>query len=227
MSFFVSLMLMAAFAFSLRKPLSRHPVPFYVLAAIVAAVGIYFTYYPSPNAVLRVMAFAIQKGHIGFSLFGIVMFVGIFEKGSRTRNLFAPVRAELSIMAAILIVGHFVPYLGGYLELLGAFSKLPFNTIASLLAAFVMLILLAILTVTSINAIKRKIDMHTWTLIQRWAYVFFGLIYFHLLGYLLPPALSGAVGPQINLAIYSVLFLLYVSFKTRRALLDRKAMPDG
>lgn len=223
MSLIVSLIIMTLVAILIRKPLKRFPVVFYVLALLASALGVYFTLYTNPNAAVRAVAFAVQKGHVGFALFAVVMFVGIFSNDSRVRRYFNPVRAELSIMAAILIAGHFCLYLRNYMFVLGDFASVKTNVLFSLIIALVILALLIVLTFTSFNAIKRKMKPKTWKRVQTFAYVFFGLIYLHMLGYLLPAALSGSARAITNVAVYSVIFLVYVVLRTRKAVADKKS----
>lgn len=226
MSLLMSLVVVLAFALIFRKQIKRFPVVFYVLAAGVSAAGIYFTMTPNSNEVIRAAAFAVQKGHVGFAMFALVMFVGVFDKGSSVRRLFNPIRAELSIMGALLIIGHFALYLSNYLSMAAAIFSLQINLLISLCIAFVMLILLILLTVTSINQVKQRMTARTWKRVQLLAYVFFGLIFFHLFGYLIGSAMNGSPATLVNLVIYSVVFIAYGVLRVRKAVVDKKKEQD-
>jgi DMSO/TMAO reductase YedYZ heme-binding membrane subunit len=221
MSLIISLIAAAALAISCAKPLKQAPWAFYLLAALVAAAGVYFTYSPLPNPVLRSVVFAIQKGQVAFALFAVVMFTGVLAQDSKARRHLGPVRAELSIMAAVLIVAHFVPYLSNYLGYAASLLTLRPSILSSLAAALVMLVLLALLTVTSINAVKRRMDAGRWKALQRLAYPFFALILLHLLGYLLIPALNGAPRAILEVVVYLLVFAAYTALRIRKALTDR------
>ena len=57
---------------------------------------------------------------------------------------------------------------------------------------------------------------------QKWAYVFFGLVYVRLVSILLPSAFHGGSSAQLSIAIYTILFSVYVALGLRRAVIDRK-----
>jgi DMSO/TMAO reductase YedYZ heme-binding membrane subunit len=222
MSLIISLLVMTALAAAIRVPLGRLPLLFYGLACAVSVAGIYLTLFTHPHALIRAFAFAVQKGHLGFSLFAVVMYIGVFDARSPIRRFFNPVRAELSIIAAILIAGHFILYLRTYLVLMGDIFSLRWSILTALAIALILLTLLIVLTVSSFNAVKRKMRPATWKKLQKLAYLFFGLVYLHLLGYLLPPALSGSVTAMTNVAVYSVLFGAYAVLRVRKALRERR-----
>lgn len=221
MSFAISIIIAVVFSIVFRKPLQRSPWVFYILAVLICAAGIYLTYSPLSNQIVRVIAYAIQKGHLGLALFAVVMFVGVFDRNSVVRRYFTPVRAELSIVASILIVGHLAPYLGNYFGHISSFFSLRPSIISSLIIALILLVLLILLFLTSFNFVKKKMDAGKWKSVQKLAYPFFGLIFFHLFGYLLIPTLSGSATALINVIIYGLLFILYSGLRVRRALLDR------
>jgi DMSO/TMAO reductase YedYZ heme-binding membrane subunit len=52
--------------------------------------------------------------------------------------------------------------------------------------------------------------------------VFFGLVFFHLLGFLLIPALGGSTSALINVVIYSFVFVLYLVLRVKRTLADKR-----
>jgi DMSO/TMAO reductase YedYZ heme-binding membrane subunit len=213
---------MLLFAVVLNKPLKRYPVLFYILALLISAAGVYLTLTPNPNPVLRAFAFALQKGHLGFAAFTLVMYIGVFSSSNPLRRILMPVRGELSIIASLLILGHLTPYLSNYLSLAAGLFSLQLNIQFSLIIAFVMLILLIPLTVTSFNVVKKRMGASRWKTIQRFAYLFFGLVFFHLLGYLSVPALNGSINALISMIVYTVIFAVYMVARIRKANLDKR-----
>ena len=125
---------------------------------------------PSPGGMVRALAYAIQKGHPGFSMLALVMFVGVFDRKSVVRRALGPVRGELSIIGAILMLAHAVPYLANYLAMAGAVFSLKPSVQMSLALAVVLLFLLGVLAVTSIKALSVRMDARTWKRIQRLVY---------------------------------------------------------
>jgi DMSO/TMAO reductase YedYZ heme-binding membrane subunit len=217
----------AIFSVLCPRPLKKTPWLFYLLAAAISVGAVYLTYHPFGNQLVCSLVYAVQKGHLAFSFFTVVMFVGAFGRSSIVRRHLNPVRAELSIMAALLIVGHFVPYLSNYLSYAAGLLSLRPGILSSLAISVILLVLLAVLTVTSLNAIRKRMDGGHWKTLQRFSYVFFGLIFFHMLGYLAIPALSGSGRAMLNMGIYAAIFLIYAVLRIRRALLDRKAPVDA
>lgn len=203
-----------------RGAIKRLPVAFYLIAGLVAALGIYFTYNPGPSGLVRAIIFAVQKGHIGFALLAVVMFVGVFDRSSAVRRALGPIRGELSIMGAILMLGHAVPYVANYLSMTGALLSLKPTVQASLCIAVVLLALLGVLAITSIKALRARMDARTWKRVQMLAYPFFLLIFLHLLGYLLVPLKAGSLGILVGLGFYGVVLILYLVLRARRFVLD-------
>ena len=69
---------------------------------------------------------------LGFALFALVMYIGALPEGSKARQMLMPIRGELSIIAAILTVGHVANYLGTYLaDILSGFAGMSAGMVAS------------------------------------------------------------------------------------------------
>lgn len=227
MSQVVTLALAAAFVALFRKPIKAHPSVWYVAAAAVACVGVYFTYSPAASGALRALAYAIQKGHLGFAFLVVVMFVGVFRDGSAVRKALQPIRGELSIIATILMTAHVVPYVASYAGMAGSLGSLKPSVLASLGIAAVIIVLLAVLAVTSLRAVKQAMQANSWKRVQWLAYVFFGLVFFHMLGYMLVPVRAGSPEPTITLAFYVVVYATYAGARVRKLVMDRGAMRKG
>lgn len=107
-----------------------------------------------------------------------------------------PIRAELSIIACILCLGHMAVYLGSYLPRLLGNASINSNVAVAFGVAVALFVLLALLGVTSLGIVKRAMSSRRWTRIQRFAYLFFALIFCHLALMLLPAALHGGVAAK-------------------------------
>ena len=64
----------------------------------------------------------------------------------------------------------------------------------------------------------------SWKRLQRWAYVFFGLVYVHLMLMLAPAASRGGEAALVTVAVYTVVFGAYAVLRVRRALIDRRVV---
>lgn len=223
MSLIVSALCVVLFVCVAHSPLRAHPVPFYSVAVLLGVFGVYFTFNPNGSEIMRAVAFAVQKGHVGFSLLAFVMFIGVFDKKSKIRQMLMPLRKALSIMGGILMCAHFIPYCAGYISMVGNFFSLRPSIAMSLVVAVVLVALLFVLVVTSFDVVRKCMKATSWKRVQSLSYVFFGLVFVHLLGYLLVSALGGSVMAAFNCALYGLVFGAYAVLRVRRALLDRKS----
>ncbi|MDR2587302.1 MAG: hypothetical protein LBC23_03460 [Coriobacteriales bacterium] len=215
MSILLSLISASLIAVLLSRAIRRMPLLFYV-AALLAVVAFLLFSAPTTNLLLRPLQDLIQKGHLAFAFFAVVMFVGVLRDDSALGRRLIPIRGELSLIGSILICGHFAPLLANYIGLAEHFFRLRPNLMTGLLLSGVLLVLFAVLTVSSLRRVRSALDIRLWRRVQRFAYLFFGLIYLHILGYLLVPALQGATTARDSIIVYSVVFALYLILRLRR-----------
>ena len=96
--------------------------------------------------------------------------------------------------------------------------------IASFVVSSLLIVLLAALTVTSFNAVKTRMSSDAWKRLQKTAYVFFGLVYVHLMLMLAPAASRGGEAAVASVAVCTVVFGAYAALRVRRAFVDRRAV---
>lgn len=211
MELIISLIISVAFAVAFKAPLKKAPWVFYLIAVAICAVfcsQIMFKY--TPDLAITLYPY-MQRGLIGFGLIVVVMFIGVFPTGSAPRKYLMPIRGELSIVACILIIGHvvnyFVSYFGRFLE---GFAGLQMNEIASFVVSFILVLLLAVLTVTSFNFVRKSMKSSTWKKIQIWAYPFFALTYLHIILILVTPNFSVDSKAFLAVVVYTVIMVAYV-----------------
>ena len=111
-------------------------------------------------------------------------------------------------------MGSYAPRLGGTLGV---------NVVSALVVALALLVLLLVLGVTSFGFVKKHMRTEGGKRLQRWAYVFFGLAYVHLMLMLAPAASRGGEAAVASVAVYTVIFGAYAALRVRRALVDRRA----
>ncbi len=228
MMILVALLIAGAFIALFGRTLKTHPIPFYAIAVVLDLLLLYGYANPLPPLVWAGLLVFVQRCLLAQALLVIVMFVGVLGEGSRVRRHLMPIRGELSVVAAILVLGHAVPHLPYLGRVLGDLGGVPPSRAASFLISAVLLVFLAALTVTSFRAVRRCMNARTWKRVQLLAYPFFGLIYVHLFLVLLAPALSGSAEALTRILIYTVVFLLYGVLRVRRACTQRRReVPDG
>ncbi len=96
--------------------------------------------------------------------------------------------------------------------------------LGALVVALALLVLLLVLGVTSFGFVERRMRTESWKRLQRWAYVFFGLVYVHLMLMLAPAASRGGEAALVTVAVYTVVFGAYAVLRVRRAFVDRRAV---
>jgi DMSO/TMAO reductase YedYZ heme-binding membrane subunit len=209
--FLITLACAIAFAFVFRTPLKKAPWVFYLIALVLVVLFVARASIGFPVYVERPIFYLMQKCTTAEALFVIVMYIGVLGDKSRIRAYLMPVRAELSILACLLALGHIVNYLMSFIpQVLGAGTSLRINILFSIGLAVLLVILLVVLGVTSFSAIKRAMSTVSWKRVQWFAYPFFLLTYVHILLFLLPSALSGAATAQFSVIVYSVVFIAYI-----------------
>lgn len=221
MRFLLALVVSFILVVACAKPLRKHPIPFYIGA--VALVGLYIW---GMQTGIRGEAWSVfqplmQRCALAFMLFSVVMFVGVLGDKNPLRTRLMPIRRQLSILACIFAVGHIVFYASSYVpRLSNAFSD---NLAFSLGLATLITALMAVLWVTSAQAVKHSLKAATWKTIQRLAYPFYLLTYVHLALLLMPSAMVGNQVAVISIIVYSVVVGAYVILRVGRALGDRAA----
>ena len=223
MTFLLVLAVTVVASFALREPIRRWPWIFYVLALAADVAFLAASYGLLPRDVWMLLNKPMQKASIALALFAVVMYIGVFPRDSKVSHWLRPIRAQLSIIACLLIAGHMAMFLGSYVVRLFNGSVMKPNVLASFLIAVLLLVLVVVLGVTSFKVVKRHMTPKTWKNIQRWAYPFFVLAYAHVLLMLLPAAARGGANAKESIIVYSVVFGVYFVARIVRAVLDRKA----
>lgn len=199
-------------AFPLAGALKRHPVPFYAvaLALVVGYLAYQYggAYVRGATAVLDV----IRKGYLACMLLAVVMFIGVFDEGSAVRRRLQPVRAELSILSSILVLGHVLAYLPIYLPRLGAIFSSHVGMSLAVVVAIVLVVVYALLSVTSLRAVRTRMPYRTWKGLQRLSYAMVALLMLHIALALGRPAFAArgsSTSALVALCVYAVLVVAY------------------
>lgn len=223
MNLLFSLALAAAFVWLGGKALRTRPAPFYTAAALLSAVviGLYWAgpAFLAPQLRTRL---PILLGAFGTACFILVMLPGALPNGHVLMKKLMPIRGELSIFACLLTLGHNLSYGKNYFAPGYLFSG-PVNT--TKVAAWISVVLIAlmlVLTVTSVKRIRRRMEPKHWKALQRWAYLFYALLYLHVLLLTIPPLLKGRTSYLPNLLVYSGVYLSYAVCRIQKAVLVKR-----
>ena len=211
---------------ALREPIKRAPWVFYLVAAALNVVLLAGMAPSLPAALRDLLILVMQKGALGVSLFAVVMWIGVLSRDGWASRWLRPIRAELSIMACILITGHMLTYMRAYLSMISAGGALKAQMIAALCVSQVLLVLILVLGVTSARFVKRRMGARTWKKIQVWAYLFYGLVLAHMSLALGASAVGGGTAARVTLAVYGMVFGGYIIARVWRAMIDRRDKVD-
>ena len=214
----ISLIIVSLFIYFLKDSLKKHAGIYYIGAAVISIAVFLIGFLPMPlflkNNILGIFA----KGSLGTVMFVAVMYAGALPKGNKLIAPLMKIRGELSITAAILVLCHNFTYGMTYFRML--FTKTSLLSATQLAAAVISLVLIAImlvLTVTSFPSVRKKMQAKKWKQLQRTAYVFYGLMYVHIMLINIPYARLGLGTYIANVVIYSIVFLGYAAMRIAKA----------
>lgn len=224
MMMLVCLVLAFAFAIVFKKPLKKAPWVFYLLTIAFDVVLFYSAQLNLPRWFYSTVIMANGRCLFAFGLFTVVMFIGAMKDGSKLERWLHPIRAELSILAALLALGHMVRYANIYsLRIITNPAAQANGMLVSFVIAILLTIMLVLLTVTSFKFVKHHMKASVWKGLQRLAYPFFVLIYAHVLLIILRPLLTGASGAVESAVVYGAVVLVYVVMRVLRYRQDKAA----
>lgn len=229
MNFLISLIIAIGLVAIGRNFIKKHSTLCYVISTVISILLMFGVYtgklFALPqNAFTTYVLPIFTKSAFSTSLFVIVMYTGAFKNGSSLIKFLMPIRAELSIIASILTLAHNI-----------SFAKFHFVTLftnpASMepnvrAAAAISVILIAImlpLMITSFPSIRRKMVPKNWKKLQKTAYIFYGLIYAHVMLLMVPTALTGNTTYIFNVALYTIVFLTYAVMRVSKAYAKKSA----
>ena len=214
----ISLIIVSLFIYFLKDSLKKHAGIYYIGAAVISIAVFLIGFLPMPlflkNNILGIFA----KGSLGTAMFVAVMYAGALPKGSKLIAQLMKIRGELSITAAILVLCHNFTYGITYFKML--FIKpeaLSATQFTAAIISLVLIIIMIVLTVTSFQAVRKKMQAKKWKQLQRTAYVFYGLMYVHIMLINIPYARLGLGTYIANVVIYSIVFLGYAAMRIAKA----------
>lgn len=214
----ISLIIVSLFIYFLKGSLKKHAGIYYIGAAVISIAVFLLEFLPMPLFVKNNILGIFAKGSIGTAMFVAVMYTGALPKGNKLIAPLMKIRGELSITAAILVLCHNFTYGITYFKML--FIKpeaLSATQLTAAIISLVLIIIMLVLTVTSFQAVRKKMKAKKWKQLQRTAYVFYGLMYVHIMLINIPYARLGLGTYIANVVIYSIVFLGYAAMRIAKA----------
>ncbi len=221
----IALVIASLFTYFLKDRLKQYPNIFYIGAAVVTIVIFSLRTVAMPLFVRQNIVGIFAKGTIGTAFFIIVMVTGALPRGSKLIGPLMRIRGELSIMAAILVLSHNLTYGMTYFKMLfSAPAALPAAQRCAAAISLILTVLMIGLTVISFPAVRKKMNPKKWKQLQRSAYVFYGLLYVHIMLINIPYARMGLRMYAVNVLVYSIVFAGYAAMRIRKWVLTKN--PD-
>ncbi len=222
MLFIVSLILAALFAFLCKKAIKKYPTIFYIAAAVISVAVTFIDLRSLPTAAQSIVEL-FSRGVFATALWCVIMWLGALPNGSAPMKALMPIRGELSIFAAILTLGHNIGFGKTYfVRMFTTPESMKPTPLAAGTLSLIMLIIMLPLTILSIKSLRKKLSAKLWKRIQRAAYLFYAMIYVHVIILFLPSAKLGRLEYQISVVAYSIVFITYAVCRVYKAVTKKK-----
>ena len=206
------------------KALKKKPAVLYGICILLSLVSIF---YPREGGLPFLDFFfkkIMQRGVLAGSLFIWVMLAPVLPKSFSGRKTIYLLRGEMAICASLITLAHNLAFGGKYFGAL--FLGQGHISLMELHAAIVsclMILLLIPLTVTSFQAVRRKMQGKTWKKLQNWSYLFYLLLYLHIFFIYQGALIRGKGEYFFTLMIYSFIFGFYGFLRIRQYRIQKES----
>lgn len=213
----ISLVLAFVFAIALNQSIRKHSLVWYGVSIVIVILewffydlGIRETF---PDWFTTYFVNIFKRGVFPVALFVLIMFVGVLNPNWTVTKKLRKIRGRLSIIACYLTYGHLLIY--GKTHFVKLFTNPGAMQLHHLIAAILSLLMLGIMTpllITSFKWVRKQMNGATWKKIHRSAYLFFALIYLHVMVLFIPNANRKA----LDIIVYTIVFGSYFLLKLRK-----------
>ena len=206
------------------KALKKKPAVLYGICILLSLVSIF---YPREGGLPFLDFFfkkIMQRGVLAGSLFIWVMLAPVLPKSFSGRKTIYLLRGEMAICASLITLAHNLAFGGKYFGAL--FLGQGHISLMELHAAIVsclMILLLIPLTVTSFQAVRRKMQGKSWKKLQNWSYLFYLLLYLHIFFIYQGALIRGKGEYFFTLMIYSFIFGFYGFLRIRQYRIQKES----
>ena len=213
----LTLLCSLAFFHFFGKALKKKPAVLYGICILLSLVSIF---YPREGGLPFLDFFfkkIMQRGILAGSLFILVMLAPVLPKSFSGRKTIYLFRGEMAICASLITLAHNLAFGGKYFGAL--FLGQGHISLMELHAAIVsclMILLLIPLTITSFQAVRRKMQAKTWKRLQNWSYLFYLLLYLHIFFIYQGALIRGKGEYFFTLMLYSFIFGFYGFLRIRQ-----------
>ena len=199
------------------KALKKKPAVLYGICILLSLVSIF---YPREGGLPFLDFFfkkIMQRGVLAGSLFIWVMLAPVLPKSFSGRKTIYLLRGEMAICASLITLAHNLAFGGKYFgALFFGQGHISLMELHAAIVSCLMILLLIPLTVTSFQAVRRKMQGKTWKKLQNWSYLFYLLLYLHIFFIYQGAMIRGKGDYFFTLMLYSFIFGLYGFLRIRQ-----------
>lgn len=209
-----SLVLALLFALGLTSSIRKHSFIWYGIAILIVIFEWY--YYTQglrdsfPDWFTIHVMNLFKRNAFSAALFVLVMYAGVLKSNWTVTIKIKSIRKELAILGCYLTLGHNLIY--GKNHFVHLFtdpgSMEPQYFIAAIIS-IIMIVIMLLLLITSYQWVRRQMKDSTWKQIHRLAYVFFALVYVHIMVLFIPKVHK----KWLSIVVYTIVFVAYFLIK--------------
>lgn len=212
-------MISVCYAVFLSKHIRENYIIHYLGAIILTIlqfiIGKYFITDLQQNLILANIFRAFTSGIVGTTILMVVMFVGALNSRYKVTKKIRAIRKELSIIGCYLLFYHIFYYTMTNISVFNQLDRsMLYITISGLIAFAIMLPLF----ITSFTYVRKKFIPKTWKKIQKWAYLFYYMIYVHMIAV----NVSEDYMNTEMIALYTDIFGLYLVLRVIKHINQKK-----
>lgn len=206
------------------KALKKKPAVLYGICILLSLVSIF---YPREGGLPFLDFFfkkIMQRGILAGSLFILVMLAPVLPKSFSGRKTIYLLRGEMAICASLITLAHNLAFGGKYFgALFFGQGHISLMELHAAIVSCLMILLLIPLTVTSFQAVRRKMQGKTWKKLQNWSYLFYLLLYLHIFFIYQGALIRGKGEYFFTLMVYSFTFGFYGFLRIRQYRIQKES----
>ena len=227
----ITLLCSLAFFHFFGKAVKKKPAVLYGICILLSLVSIF---YPREGGLPFLDFFfkkIMQRGILAGSLFILVMLAPVLPKSFSGRKTIYLLRGEMAICASLITLAHNLAFGGKYFgALFFGQGHISLMELHAAIVSCLMIILLIPLTITSFQAVRRKMQAKTWKRLQNWSYLFYLLLYLHIFFIYQGALIRGKGEYFFTLMLYSFIFGFYGflrirQYRVQKETREKKAVP--
>lgn len=215
MNILYSILGVTIFSLIFQKFIKKYPKLFFIISILISII-VLINRSSLINIPKNFFISNIVKGALPSGIFILIMYIGALNNNWKITKRLKAIRAELSIIACIMILAHnislgFTGKSAYFINLVNGVSafKPPQRFYAALISLVLILIMIP-LFITSFKSIRKRMSQKSWNNLHKLSYLFYLLILVHVLVLWIPSYPKHFTDVIIYIAIYLVYLILKI-----------------